>query len=212
MCVSVCVCLFVCGVTCPQEGNLKRYPTPYPDELKNMVKTAQSVAHRLREEESGEEGRHNHVGLQDVGLKVSFHLCHTQICPHLCHTQICSHLCRTQVCPHTPPPPPLPYSDLPTHPHPSAILRSAHTRPPLCHTQICPHTPTPARLHHLNRQTLLTHSETVLLQSCSPPSHTPYFTNHTAHHVHCLLYNPPVRKRIFVLWLMHQSLYSIKVQ
>uniref|UniRef100_A0A8C2FZ52 Erbb2 interacting protein n=1 Tax=Cyprinus carpio TaxID=7962 RepID=A0A8C2FZ52_CYPCA len=38
-----------------QEGNLKRYPTPYPDELKNMVKTAQSVAHRLKEDESGDE-------------------------------------------------------------------------------------------------------------------------------------------------------------
>ncbi|XP_076159796.1 erbin isoform X2 [Alosa pseudoharengus] len=59
--------------TPPREGNLKRYPTPYPDELKNMVKTAQSVAHRLKEEESGEEGRPagvNHVGLQDVGVKV----------------------------------------------------------------------------------------------------------------------------------------------
>uniref|UniRef100_A0A671L0N4 Protein LAP2-like n=1 Tax=Sinocyclocheilus anshuiensis TaxID=1608454 RepID=A0A671L0N4_9TELE len=38
--------------TPPREGNLKRYPTPYPDELKNMVKTAQSVAHRLKEDES----------------------------------------------------------------------------------------------------------------------------------------------------------------
>ncbi|KAL2087616.1 hypothetical protein ACEWY4_016444 [Coilia grayii] len=60
--------------TPPREGNLKRYPTPYPDELKNMVKTAQSVAHRLKEEEGlGEEGRPlmtNHVGLQDVGVKV----------------------------------------------------------------------------------------------------------------------------------------------
>uniref|UniRef100_A0A8C1T928 Erbb2 interacting protein n=1 Tax=Cyprinus carpio TaxID=7962 RepID=A0A8C1T928_CYPCA len=41
--------------TPPREGNLKRYPTPYPDELKNMVKTAQSVAHRLKEDESGDE-------------------------------------------------------------------------------------------------------------------------------------------------------------
>uniref|UniRef100_A0A6Q2YWB8 PDZ domain-containing protein n=1 Tax=Esox lucius TaxID=8010 RepID=A0A6Q2YWB8_ESOLU len=63
--------------TPPREGNLKRYPTPYPDELKNMVKTAQSVAHRLKEDESGEEsGRdarpneRNHVGVQDVGVKV----------------------------------------------------------------------------------------------------------------------------------------------
>ncbi|XP_019742598.1 erbin isoform X1 [Hippocampus comes] len=62
----------------PREGNLKRYPTPYPDELKNMVKTAQSVAHRLKEDESSEEsGRdpkppaeRSHVGVQDVGVKV----------------------------------------------------------------------------------------------------------------------------------------------
>lgn len=70
MCLSVCPVL-----SCPQEGNLKRYPTPYPDELKNMVKTAQSVAHRLKEEEPGDESRPagvNHVGLQDVGVKVSF--------------------------------------------------------------------------------------------------------------------------------------------
>lgn len=60
-----------------QEGNLKRYPTPYPDELKNMVKTAQSVAHRLKEDESSDEpGRdgkpaeRNHIGVQDVGVKV----------------------------------------------------------------------------------------------------------------------------------------------
>ncbi|KAM3600554.1 uncharacterized protein V6R79_025121 [Siganus canaliculatus] len=63
--------------TPPKEGNLKRYPTPYPDELKNMVKTAQSVAHRLKEDESGDEsGRdakpaeRNHIGVQDVGVKV----------------------------------------------------------------------------------------------------------------------------------------------
>lgn len=63
--------------TPPREGNLKRYPTPYPDELKNMVKTAQSVAHRLKEEESSDESmkeaKHvdrNHIGLQDVGVKV----------------------------------------------------------------------------------------------------------------------------------------------
>lgn len=59
-----------------QEGNLKRYPTPYPDELKNMVKTAQSVAHRLSEsgEGSGKESKpaeRNHIGIQDVGVKVS---------------------------------------------------------------------------------------------------------------------------------------------
>lgn len=59
-----------------QEGNLKRYPTPYPDELKNMVKTAQSVAHRLKEDESSDESgkpiERNHIGVQDVGLKVSY--------------------------------------------------------------------------------------------------------------------------------------------
>lgn len=61
-----------------QEGNLKRYPTPYPDELKNMVKTAQSVAHRLKEDESSDESgkdgkpvERNHIGVQDVGVKVS---------------------------------------------------------------------------------------------------------------------------------------------
>ncbi|XP_064828516.1 erbin-like isoform X3 [Oncorhynchus masou masou] len=63
--------------TPPREGNLKRYPTPYPDELKNMVKTAQSVAHRLKEDGSGNESgkdarpsERNHVGVQDVGVKV----------------------------------------------------------------------------------------------------------------------------------------------
>ncbi|XP_056146506.1 erbin [Lampris incognitus] len=63
--------------TPPREGNLKRYPTPYPDELKNMVKTAQSVAHRLKEDESSDESckdarpvEQNHIGVQDVGVKV----------------------------------------------------------------------------------------------------------------------------------------------
>ncbi|XP_072514954.1 erbin isoform X1 [Salminus brasiliensis] len=58
--------------TPPREGNLKRYPTPYPDELKNMVKTAQSVAHRLKEDESGDESasERNHIGVQSVGVKV----------------------------------------------------------------------------------------------------------------------------------------------
>uniref|UniRef100_A0AAR2JXR7 PDZ domain-containing protein n=1 Tax=Pygocentrus nattereri TaxID=42514 RepID=A0AAR2JXR7_PYGNA len=58
--------------TPPREGNLKRYPTPYPDELKNMVKTAQSVAHRLKEDESGDETsiERNHIGVQSVGVKV----------------------------------------------------------------------------------------------------------------------------------------------
>uniref|UniRef100_A0A8C7L8M5 Erbb2 interacting protein n=1 Tax=Oncorhynchus kisutch TaxID=8019 RepID=A0A8C7L8M5_ONCKI len=62
--------------TPPREGNLKRYPTPYPDELKNMVKTAQSIAHRLKEDESGDESGKDakpneriHVGVQDVGVK-----------------------------------------------------------------------------------------------------------------------------------------------
>lgn len=43
-----------------------------------MVKTAQSVAHRLKEDESGDDsGREtkpverNHIGVQDVGVKVS---------------------------------------------------------------------------------------------------------------------------------------------
>ncbi|XP_047228254.1 erbin isoform X2 [Girardinichthys multiradiatus] len=63
--------------TPPREGNLKRYPTPYPDELKNMVKTAQSVAHRLKEDETSDESgkeskpvERNHIGVQDVGVKV----------------------------------------------------------------------------------------------------------------------------------------------
>ncbi|KAM4527795.1 erbin isoform 2-T4 [Odontesthes bonariensis] len=58
--------------TPPREGNLKRYPTPYPDELKNMVKTAQSVAHRLKEDESSDESKpeRNHIGVQDTGVKV----------------------------------------------------------------------------------------------------------------------------------------------
>lgn len=40
-----------------------------------MVKTAQSVAHRLREDESSDESgkphERNHIGVQDVGVKVS---------------------------------------------------------------------------------------------------------------------------------------------
>ncbi|XP_075397214.1 erbin isoform X1 [Tenrec ecaudatus] len=38
-----------------REGNLKRYPTPYPDELKNMVKTVQTIVHRLKDEEMNED-------------------------------------------------------------------------------------------------------------------------------------------------------------
>ncbi|KFP75861.1 Protein LAP2, partial [Acanthisitta chloris] len=60
----------------PREGNLKRYPTPYPDELKNMVKTVQTIVHRLKDEESTEdiakeskrEGQT--VSVKDVGVKV----------------------------------------------------------------------------------------------------------------------------------------------
>ncbi|KAJ8339402.1 hypothetical protein SKAU_G00361880 [Synaphobranchus kaupii] len=60
-----------------REGNLKRYPTPYPEELKNMVKTAQSVAHRLKEDESGDQsGREKaHVGVRNVGVKVIENAC-----------------------------------------------------------------------------------------------------------------------------------------
>ncbi|XP_006899445.1 PREDICTED: protein LAP2-like [Elephantulus edwardii] len=39
----------------PREGNLKRYPTPYPDELKNMVKTVQTIVHRMKDEETSED-------------------------------------------------------------------------------------------------------------------------------------------------------------
>ncbi|KFQ29014.1 Protein LAP2, partial [Mesitornis unicolor] len=61
----------------PREGNLKRYPTPYPDELKNMVKTVQTIVHRLKDEESTEdvakeskrEGQT--VTVKDVGVKTS---------------------------------------------------------------------------------------------------------------------------------------------
>ncbi|XP_036165149.1 erbin isoform X13 [Myotis myotis] len=43
----------------PREGNLKRYPTPYPDELKNMVKTVQTIVHRLKDEETNEDSGKN---------------------------------------------------------------------------------------------------------------------------------------------------------
>ncbi|NXM07606.1 ERBIN protein, partial [Tyrannus savana] len=61
----------------PREGNLKRYPTPYPDELKNMVKTVQTIVHRLKDEESTEDiakesKREVHtVSVKDVGVKTS---------------------------------------------------------------------------------------------------------------------------------------------
>ncbi|XP_036384728.1 erbin isoform X2 [Megalops cyprinoides] len=64
--------------TPPREGNLKRYPTPYPDELKNMVKTAQSVAHRLKDDESSDEsGKESKplLAVRDVGVKVIENAC-----------------------------------------------------------------------------------------------------------------------------------------
>ncbi|XP_073536323.1 erbin isoform X2 [Phyllobates terribilis] len=60
-----------------REGNLKRYPTPYPDELKNMVKTVQTIVHRLKDEEKTEEAnnemKQNEAQQQhtkDTGIKV----------------------------------------------------------------------------------------------------------------------------------------------
>lgn len=60
-----------------REGNLKRYPTPYPDELKNMVKTVQTIVHRLKDEEKAEEAnremKQNEAQQQhtkDTGVKV----------------------------------------------------------------------------------------------------------------------------------------------
>ncbi|NWI17517.1 ERBIN protein, partial [Crypturellus soui] len=61
----------------PREGNLKRYPTPYPDELKNMVKTVQTIVHRLKDEESVEDAAKESkredqaVSVKDVGVKTS---------------------------------------------------------------------------------------------------------------------------------------------
>ncbi|XP_074062837.1 erbin isoform X5 [Macrotis lagotis] len=62
----------------PREGNLKRYPTPYPDELKNMVKTVQTIVHRLKEEEmtecSGKDSQpldDQQNTIRDVGVKTS---------------------------------------------------------------------------------------------------------------------------------------------
>ncbi|XP_056397525.1 erbin isoform X2 [Hyla sarda] len=61
-----------------REGNLKRYPTPYPDELKNMVKTVQTIVHRLKDEEKAEEAnrevKQNEAQQQhtkDTGVKVT---------------------------------------------------------------------------------------------------------------------------------------------
>ncbi|KAJ6669919.1 hypothetical protein lerEdw1_000468 [Lerista edwardsae] len=61
----------------PREGNLKRYPTPYPDELKNMVKTVQTIVHRLKDEENQEDANKEtkqesqQVSVKDVGVKTS---------------------------------------------------------------------------------------------------------------------------------------------
>ncbi|XP_057598224.1 erbin isoform X9 [Hippopotamus amphibius kiboko] len=62
----------------PREGNLKRYPTPYPDELKNMVKTVQTIVHRLKDEETNEDSgkdlkphEDQQVVNNDVGVKVT---------------------------------------------------------------------------------------------------------------------------------------------
>ncbi|XP_066469535.1 erbin isoform X2 [Tiliqua scincoides] len=61
----------------PREGNLKRYPTPYPDELKNMVKTVQTIVHRLKDEENQEDTNKEtkqesqQVSVKDAGVKTS---------------------------------------------------------------------------------------------------------------------------------------------
>ncbi|KAF4024327.1 hypothetical protein G4228_016432 [Cervus hanglu yarkandensis] len=62
----------------PREGNLKRYPTPYPDELKNMVKTVQTIVHRLKDEETNDDSgkdlkphEDQQVVNNDVGVKTS---------------------------------------------------------------------------------------------------------------------------------------------
>uniref|UniRef100_A0A8C5M2I3 Erbin n=1 Tax=Leptobrachium leishanense TaxID=445787 RepID=A0A8C5M2I3_9ANUR len=61
-----------------REGNLKRYPTPYPDELKNMVKTVQTIVHRLKDEEKAEEANREmkqnesqQITIKDTGVKAS---------------------------------------------------------------------------------------------------------------------------------------------
>ncbi|XP_074933278.1 erbin-like isoform X5 [Phalacrocorax aristotelis] len=60
----------------PRESNLKRYPTPYPDELKNMVKTVQTIVHRLKDEEytediAKESKRGQTVSVKDMVVKTS---------------------------------------------------------------------------------------------------------------------------------------------
>ncbi|XP_054412396.2 erbin isoform X2 [Pongo abelii] len=57
-----------------REGNLKRYPTPYPDELKNMVKTVQTIVHRLKDEETNEDSGRDlkpHEDQQDINKDIS---------------------------------------------------------------------------------------------------------------------------------------------
>lgn len=57
---------------------MKRYPTPYPDELKNMVKTVQTIVHRLKDEENTDETNKEakqesqQVAVKDIGVKVRF--------------------------------------------------------------------------------------------------------------------------------------------
>lgn len=59
---------------------MKRYPTPYPDELKNMVKTVQTIVHRLKDEENAEDAsketktENEQVSVKDVGVKVRFNI------------------------------------------------------------------------------------------------------------------------------------------
>ncbi|XP_060136244.1 erbin isoform X1 [Zootoca vivipara] len=61
----------------PREGNLKRYPTPYPDELKNMVKTVQTIVHRLKDEENSDDAsketkpESQPVSVKDTGVKTA---------------------------------------------------------------------------------------------------------------------------------------------
>uniref|UniRef100_A0A8C4SBP6 Erbin n=1 Tax=Erpetoichthys calabaricus TaxID=27687 RepID=A0A8C4SBP6_ERPCA len=71
--------------TPPREGNLKRYPTPYPEELKSMVKTAQNIAHRLKEDESSDDSGKEikQIGdelftVKDAGVKTLEHNCINQ--------------------------------------------------------------------------------------------------------------------------------------
>ncbi|XP_043919287.1 erbin isoform X1 [Protopterus annectens] len=62
----------------PREGHLKRNPTPYPDELKNMVKTAQTIAQRLESTEAASKEAKikeaQHVSVKSTGVKTSENL------------------------------------------------------------------------------------------------------------------------------------------